>query len=157
MSTLRFDAAVTTLTGLLAAAGPLSGVLVTDGPQPSASAAADFIIVGHSGNLDADGALAGATQGGTLTQAWLEFPALKQETGHVSCVAVSQSGDPQDIPARRARAVALAAACEDAAVGAGPVNGILFEGTESASVSYQQSDAGCAVIIAFTAGYTTQW
>jgi hypothetical protein len=157
MSTLRFGDAATALVAAFAAAPALAGVLVTDGPQPAAASAQDFIIVGHSGNLNADGSLSAATAAGNLTQAWLEFVAVRQETGHVSCVAVSQSGDTADIPGRRTRAQALVAACEDAATGAGVVNGLQFEGTESASVTYRQADPGCAVIITFVLGYTTQW
>lgn len=157
MSTLKFADASAALITALAAAPALAGVPVSDGPQPTAAQSADFIVVGHGGNLDADGALSGVTQGGTLTQAWLEFPALKQETGHIACTVVSQSGDPADVAGRRARAQALIAACEDAALGAGVVSGVLFEGTESASVTYRQTTAGLAVIAAFTVGYTTQW
>lgn len=157
MSTFRFSDAVTTLLAAFTAAAPLSGVTVADGPNPTAAASTDFIIVGHDGTLDADGALSGITRGGTLTQAWLEFRAIKQETGHISCVAVSQSGDTSDIPGRRARAQALVEACEDAALAAGVVSGLQFEGTESAIVQYRQTGQGCAVLIPFTIGYSTQW
>lgn len=104
MSTIRFSDAVTALLAAFAAAAPLTGVTVADGPSPTAAADPDFIIVGHDGSLDADGALSGITQAGSLTQAWLEFRAVKEETGHVHCVAVSQTGDSTDLPGRRARA-----------------------------------------------------
>jgi hypothetical protein len=157
VSTIRFSDAVTALLAAFAASAPLAGVTVADGPSPTAAADPDFIIVGHDGSLDADGALSGITQAGTLTQAWLEFPRTKDETGHVHCVAVSQTGDAADLPARRARAQALVAACEDAALAAGVVGGLQFEGTEDAAVAYRQLGQGAAVIIPFTIGYTTQW
>jgi len=157
MSTIRFSDAVTALLAALTAAAPLAGVTIADGPNPTAAADPDFVIVGHDGSLDADGALSGITQAGSLTQAWLEFRAVKDETGHIHCVAVSQTGDAADIPARRARAQALVAACEDAALAAGIVSGLQFEGTEDAAVAYRQTSAGVAVIIPFTIGYTTQW
>jgi len=157
MSTIRFSDAVTALLAALTAAVPLAGVTIADGPNPTAAADPDFIIVGHDGSLDADGALSGITQAGSLTQAWLEFRAVKDENGHIHCVAVSQTGDAADIPARRARAQALVAACEDAALAAGVVSGLQFEGTEDAAVAYRQLGQGLAVIIPFTIGYTTQW
>ena len=157
MSTLRFSDAVTALLAAYTAAGPLAGVTITDGPNPTAAADPDFIIVGHDGSLDPDGALSGITQAGDVTQAWLEFRAIKQETGHVNCVAVAQTGDTSDIAGRRARVQALVAACEDAALNAGIVSGLQFEGTESAVPFYRQLGQGAAVIIAFTVGYSTQW
>ena len=157
MSTIRFSDAVTALLAALAASVPLAGVTIADGPNPTAAADPDFIIVGHDGSLDADGALSGITQAGTLTQAWLEFRAVKDEAGHVNCVAVSQTGDSLDLAARRARAQALVAACEDAAMAAGIVSGLQFEGTEDAAIAYRQLGQGLAVIIPFTIGYTTQW
>ncbi len=157
MSTIRFSDAVTALLAAFATAAPLSGVTVSDGPSPTAAQAPDFIIVGHDGSLDADGTLSGVTQAGSLTQAWLEFQAIRNETGHVHCVAVSQTGDWMDLAARRARTQALVAACEDAALAAGVVGGLQFEGTEDAAVAYRQLDQGVAVIIPFTIGYTTQW
>ena len=157
MSAIRFSDAVTALLAALNAAGPLAGVTVADGPNPTAAADPDFIIVGHDGSLDADGALSGITQAGTLTQAWLEFKAVKDEAGHIHCVAVSQTGDTADLPGRRGRAQALVAACEDAALAAGVVSGLQFEGTEDAAVAYRQVGQGAAVIIPFTIGYTTQW
>jgi hypothetical protein len=157
MSTIRFSDAVTALLAALTAAVPLAGVTIADGPNPTAAADPDFIIVGHDGSLDADGALSGITQAGSLTQAWLEFPRTKDETGHIHCVAVSQTGDTTDLPGRRARAPALGAACEDAALAAGVVSGLQFEGTEDAAPAYRQVGQGTAVIIMFTIGYSTQW
>lgn len=157
MSTIRFSDAVTALLAALTSAAPLAGVTIADGPSPTAAADSDFIIVGHDGSLDADGALSGITTAGSLTQAWLEFRALKDETGHIHCVAVSQTGDATDLPARRARAQALVAACEDAALAAGVVGGLQFEGTEDAAIAYRQLGQGLAVMIPFTIGYTTQW
>jgi len=157
MSTIRFSDAATALIAAFGTAAPLTGVTVSDGPSLTAAQAADFIIVGHDGSLDADGALSGITQAGSLTQAWLEFPATKDETGHIHCVAVSQTGDAADLPARRARAQVLVAACEDAALAAGVVSGLQFEGTEDAAVAYRQLGQGVAVIIPFTIGYSTQW
>jgi hypothetical protein len=157
VSTIRFSDAVTALLAAFAASSPLSGVTVSDGPSLTAAQAQDFIIVGHDGALDADGALSGITQAGSLTQGWLEFQAVKDETGHVHCVAVSQTGDSTDLPARRARAQALVAACEDAAMAAGVVGGLQFEGTEDAAVAYRQLGQGVAVIVPFTIGYTTRW
>jgi hypothetical protein len=157
VSTIRFSDAVTALLAALAASVPLAGVTIADGPNPTAAADPDFIIVGHDGSLDADGALSGITQAGTLTQAWLEFRAIKDETGHIHCVAVSQTGDSTDLPGRRARAQALVAACEDAALAAGVVGGLQFEGTEDAAIAYRQLGQGAAVIIPFTIGYSTQW
>jgi hypothetical protein len=157
VSTIRFSDAVTALLAALASAAPLTGVPVSDGPSLGAAQAPDFIIVGHDGALDADGALSGVTQAGSLTQAWLEFQAVKDETGHIHCVAVSQTGDAADLPARRARAQALVAACEDAARAAGVVGGLQFEGTEDAAIIYRQLLQGLAVMIPFTIGYSTQW
>jgi phage-related tail fiber protein len=157
VSTIRFSDAVTALLAALAASAPLAGVTIADGPSPTAAADSDFIIVGHDGSLDPDGALSGITQAGTFTQAWLEFKAIKDEAGHIHCVAVSQTGDSTDLPARRARAEALVAACEDAALGAGVVSGLQFEGTEDGSVIYRQLLQGVAAMIPFTIGYTTQW
>ena len=156
MSTIRFSDAVTALLAAFTGA-PFTGVTISDGPSLTAAQATDFIIVGHDGSLDADGALSGITQAGSLTQSWMDFPRTKDETGHVHCVAVSQTGDSADLPARRARAQALVAACEDAAMAAGVTGGLQFEGTEDAAVAYRQLGQGVAVIIPFTIGYTTQW
>jgi hypothetical protein len=157
-STIRFSDAVAALLAACAAAAPLAGVPLADGPSPAAAQAPDFIIVGHDGTLDANGALSEVTQAGTLTQAWLEFPAVRSEAGHIRCVAVSQTGDTADLHARRARAQALLAACEAAAISAGVVaGGIQFEGTETAAIAYRQTGQGVAVLIPFTVGYSTGW
>jgi hypothetical protein len=157
VSAIRFSDAVTALLAAFASAVPLAGVTVADGPSPTAAADSDFIVVGHDGTTDPDGALSNITEGGTVTQQWIKFPSVKEEAGQVHCVAVSQTGDSGDLPGRRARAQALVAACEDAAAAAGVVSGILFEGTEEAAVYYRQGGQGCAVIIAFAVGYSTQW
>ncbi len=157
VSTVRFSDAVSALAAAFQSAAPLAGVTVADGPSPTAAADQDFIIVGHDGTLDPDGALSGVTQGGTLTQQWLDFPAVREETGLIHCVAVSQIGDGGDLPGRRARAQALMQACENAAAAAGIVSGLQFDGTQDAVVVYRQGGQGCAVVIAFTVAYSTGW
>lgn len=157
MSTTRFDGATVALLAAYRAAAPLAGVTITDGPAPTAGTDMEFIIVGHDGSLDPTGALASVAQAGDITQEWLDFPAVKSETGSINCVLVSQSGDTADLPARRTRAAALLAACEDAAIAAGDVGGILFDGTTGAQILYRQSGQGCAVMAVFTVGYSVPW
>ena len=151
VSTIRFSDAITALLAAYSAAAPLAGVTIADGPEPSALAAADFIIVGHDGTLGDDGALADITEAGSSTQEWMAFPSQRDETGAVSCVACSQTGDSNDLPGRRARAQALVAACEDAAIAiTGP---IVFDGTVEVHFLSRQTPQGAAVIAAFTVGY----
>jgi hypothetical protein len=157
VSTTRFADATTALLAAYRAAAPLAAVTITDGPAPSAGTDMEFILVGHDGSLDPTGALATVAQGGSVAQEWLEFPAVKSETGSINCVLVSQSGDTADLPGRRARAAALLAACEDAAIAAGDVGGVLFDGTTGAQILYRQSGQGCAVMCVFTVGYSVPW
>ena len=159
MSTIRFSDAVTALLAAYAAAGPLAGVVIADGPEPTAMSAPDFILVGHDGTLDDQGGLADVTEAGSTSQNWMAFPGQKDETGTVNCVAVSQTGDMNDLPGRRARAQALLAACEDAAVALAPAatGGIEFDGTAEARFTSRQNSQGVAVMCAFTVGYGTQY
>ena len=72
-------------------------------------------------------------------------------------MAASQTGEALDIPGRRTRVQALIDACEDAATGAQDVGGIMFDGTTEATFVYRQNTQGCAVMCAFTVGYTAPW
>jgi hypothetical protein len=151
VSTIRFSDAVTALLAAYSAAAPLAGVTIADGPEPSAMAAADFVIVGHDGTLDEEGGLAAVTEAGSAAQEWMAFPAQRDESGAVNCVACSQTGDSNDLPARRARAQALVAACEDAAVAI--TGNIVFDGTVEVHFLSRQTPQGVAVMAVFTVGY----
>jgi hypothetical protein len=151
VSTIRFSDAVTALLAAYSAAAPLAGVLIADGPNPTALAAGDFVIAGHDGTLDDRGALAAVTDAGSAAQEWMAFPAQRDEAGTVNCVACSQTGDQNDLAGRRARAQAIVAACEDAAIAI--TGNIEFDGTLEARFLSRQDSEGCAVIVAFAVGY----
>ncbi len=159
----RFADAVTALAAAAVAWPALAGVSITDGDVPGLADPGDYVIIGHDGALDASGALSAVTQAGTITQAWLDMgpgsaPAATEETtGRIHCVAVSQTGDITDIPARRARVQVLMGAVGDSALAANVVNGILFDGVDEGSYIYRQNTLGCAVIGVFGLGYSAPW
>ena len=151
MSTIRFSDAITALLAAYSAAAPLAGVSVFDGPNPSALTTLEFVIVGHDGTLDDRGALASVTDAGSTAQEWMAFPAQRDEAGVVNCVAVSQTGDQNDLAGRRARVQAIVAACEDAAIAI--TGSIEFDGTLEARFLSRQDGEGCAVMAVFAVGY----
>lgn len=155
MSTTRFTDAITALLAAYNAAAGLAGVPVYDGAQPSGAADTDFLIVGHDGTIAPDGTLAATATAGTFTQAWADTTTGRDENGSVNCVAVSQSGDPADTPARRARVKVLLAAAEDAAAAAA-VSHLTFDGTTDGRLLYL-SGAGVAVICAYRVSYSAPW
>ena len=155
MSTTRFTDAITALLAAYATAPALAGVPVYDGAQPSGAADTDFLIVGHDGTLAADGTLADTAAAGTFTQAWADTTTGRDENGSVSCVAVSQSGDPADTAGRRARVKVLLAAAEDAAAAAQPAH-LTFDGTSDGRF-VNLFGAGVAVICAYRVSYSAPW
>lgn len=160
MPTSQFGNAISALVAACQASTALAGVTIMDGPQPAMTAETDFIIVGHDGTYDSAGALNNVTEAVTYTQAWAyeAVPApVKQENGIIRCVAASWTGDSNDLPGRRARVQVLIDACEDAALNAGDVGGIVFEGTTEAKIMYRQSGQGVAVMAAFGTGYSQPW
>ena len=158
MPTTRFGDAVTALIAAYAASAGLTGVTVYDGDTVTARADQDFIIVGHDGSIDSTGALASIAPAGDVTQEWMSLaPPARDEKGQIRCVAASQTGEAADIPGRRARVQVLLDACEDAAIAAQDVAGIMFDGTTDATFIYRQNTQGCAVMCAFTVGYTSPW
>jgi hypothetical protein len=160
VSTVRFSDAVTALIAAFAAAPALTGVTVDDGVRITGEPDDDFIVVGHDGSLEADGSLSHETGAGTWTQSPLEFEDVRQESGAVNCVAISQTGDTGDLAGRRARVQVLVAACEDAATALQPTatGGIIFDGgDDQGAMRYRQVDRGAVAMITFTIGYSTQW
>jgi hypothetical protein len=154
----RFGDAVTALAAAYTASVALAGVPVYDGDTVTARADQDFIITGHDGSIDNTGALASVAPAGEVTQEWMSLaPPARDEKGSIHCVAVSQTGDAADIPGRRARVQVLLDACEDAATGAQDAAGIMFDGTIQATFVYRQNTQGCAVMCAFTVGYSSPW
>lgn len=162
MSATRFNDATLALIAAYGAAPALVGVPVYDGPAAMTGTDPDFVIVGHSGILASDGTLAPDAPQGTFTQGDLVMPGVREETGFVNCVIVSQSGDVTDVPGRRQRASDLLAAAEDAAAAGGGYPqgrgaGLLFGGTASGQFTSRLSQGGSAVILAYRVAYSTGW
>jgi len=156
VSTTRFADAVTAIVTAYQNAPALAGVPVADGVQPSAMAAADFIIVGHDATMDGDGILQPAALAGTYTQNLAYFPDVSEERGTVSCLAASQSPDITAVAACRARVAALVAACEDAAAAAS-VPHLSLDGTTDGRWITRQGANGLAVICAWRVAYSAPW
>src|SRR5262249_7502702 len=135
----------------------LTGVTIVLGGIPSAAADPEFVVIGHDGTLDADGALSGITAAGSFNTDFIYTgdPAGQQETGVINVVAGSQTGDATDLPARISRPEVLLGACDDASTDLS-VSGIVFDGTGPGRVVTRQG-AGCAAITAFTVTYTAPW
>jgi len=156
VSTTRFTDAVAALLTAYQAAPALAGVPVYDGPQITAAADPDFIIVGHDAAAGPDGALAATTQAGAFVQAWADTTTGREEAGTVNCLIVSQTGDAADLPGRRARAAALLAAAEDAAFSV-TVPHLTFDGTTDGRFTTVQGAAGAAVMCAYRVSYSAPW
>jgi hypothetical protein len=105
----KVDAVCLALTTLwqAAMATTLSGVQVVDGPQVNADASSDWLFVGYDGDSPDDG-----NEGAVATQDLMAFAKVKQEDAEITCAVVTVRGD-ADIPAARARALAIFAAAED--------------------------------------------
>jgi hypothetical protein len=156
VSATRFTDAVTALLAAYAAAAPLAGVPVYDGPQPTGAADPDFIIVGHDATTDATGTLQATALAGNYTQDWADTTTGREEQGTVNCLIVSQTGDATDLPGRRARVKVLLAAAEDAAAAAA-VTHLTFDGTTDGRFIYRQSQGGAAVMCAYRVSYSAPW
>lgn len=160
MSATRFGDAVLALLAAYGAASGLSGVPVYDGVRAMAGSDPDYIVIGHDGSLGPDGSLAADALAGTFTQANLEAPGIRQESGYVNCLIVSQTGDAGDFPGRRQRASDLLQAAEDAAAANGgyPASapGLMFDGTSDGRFINRLSQ-GVAVMLAYRIYYSTGW
>ena len=161
MPTTRFNDAMLALTAAYKAAAPLAGVPVYDSVQAMTGTDPDFIITGHDGTLEADGTLAPDALAGTFGQVNLEMPGVRQETGYINCVIVSQTGDAGDMAGRRQRASDLLDAAEDAAAlhGGFPVAapGVMLDGTSDGRFITRLSLGGTAVLLAYRVYYSTGW
>jgi hypothetical protein len=161
MSATRLNDAVLSLLSAYAASPGLSGVPVYDGVVAMTGSDPDCIIVGHTGALAADGTLAPVASAGGFQQGNLVMPGVREETGWVGCVIVSQVGDVADVPGRRQRATNLLAAAEDAAAANGgyPQDdrgaGLMFDGTASGQIVNRLSQGGVAVILAYRVSYAS--
>lgn len=144
----------------LSAAGGLSGVRVEQGQQPSAEYASEFVIVGHDGSYDPDGSLAEFTEAGSfITQFVYDgAPPGQQETGTVSCVVVTQSGDATDLAGPVTRAEELLGACTSALTDL-HVNGneIVFDQATRGRLVTRQGSQGCGAMYSFDIGYSAPW
>ena len=155
MSVTRFTDAVDALLAAYQAA-PALDVPVYDGAQPSSAADEDFIIVGHDGTIAADGTLEAIALAGTYLQQWADTTTGQDERGSVNCLIVSQTGDPADLPGRRARVKQLLAAAEDAADGGG-ASELTFDGTTDGRFITRQGAAGVAIMCAYRVAYSAPW
>lgn len=149
---------MTALTAAFQSAPGLAGVTITQGSAPSAAGDPDFVIVGHDGSLDDEGALSGSAAAGSFTTEFITegSPAGQEETGTINVVAVSQTGDPTDLPGRVTRAQALVTACDGASTDLRS-GGIVFDGLGTAQVITRQYPQGCAAMTVFTVTYTSPW
>lgn len=84
----------------------LAGVEVTDGPQVTDSAAADWVLVGYDGDADGDFMAASATQD------WSGMSTRRGEEIALAVGVVAARGD-TDVKAARDRVYALARVLED--------------------------------------------
>jgi len=161
MPVTRFNDAMLALTAAYKAAAGLAGVPVYDSVQAMTASQPDFIITGHDGTLEADGTLAPDALAGTFTQANLEMPGVRQETGYINCLIVSQTGDAGDVADRRQRASDLLDAAEDAAAASGgfpaAAPGVMFDGTSDGRFITRLSLGGTAVLLAYRVYYSTGW
>lgn len=159
--TTRFNDARKALVAVYQAAAGLSGVPVYDNVRAMTVSDADCVIVGHDGTLEADGTLAPDALQGTFAQSSLEMPGIRQESGSVNCVIVSQTGDPGDIAGRCQRASDLMDAAEDAAAAGGGypsgAPGLMFDGTSDGRFITRNSLGGVAVLAAYRVAYSTEW
>jgi hypothetical protein len=153
----RFGDALAALTTALTTAPALAGVTIT-GDVATAAADPDFLVIGHDGSLEADGSLSGITEAGSFDAEFITAgnPAGQQETGNIGLVAVSQTGDTTDLPARISRVETLYAACDDATTDL-KSGAIVFDGPGAGRVVTRQTGAGCAAILAFVITYTSPW
>jgi hypothetical protein len=160
VSTTRFNDAALALAGAYQAAAALSGVPVYDSVRAMTGTDPDFILVGHDGTLQADGTLNPDAVAGTFTQVNLEMPGVRQETGYVNCVIVSQTGE-GDVAGRRQRASDLLDAAEDAAAAGGgypaAAPGVMLDGTSDGRFITRLSLGGIAVLLAYRVSYSTEW
>lgn len=157
----RFNDALNALVAAYQGASALSGLPVYDNVRAMTGSDADCVIVGHDGTLEADGTLAPDALQGVFVQKNLYTPGVRQETGFVNCVIVSQTGDATDITGRRQRASDLHQAAEDAAAATGgyPASapGLMFDGTSDGRYITRNSLGGVAVLIAYRVSYSTEW
>ena len=159
MSATRFNDAALALAAAYAAAPGLSGVPVYDTVQSVTFSDPDFVVIGHDGSLAADGTLSASPTGGTWTQQDVA-EGIREESGYVNCLIISQSGDVAGMAARRQRASDLLQAAEDAVTGtaAYPASapGLMFDGTADGRWIPWLSQ-GAAVIVAYRVYYSTGW
>jgi len=156
----RFNDAALALIACYGTAPGLSGVPAYDTVQAVSFTDPDFVVIGHDGSLAADGTLSSSPVGGSFTQQDV-VEGMRQETGYVNCVVISQTGDVAGMAARRQRASDLLQAAEDAALANGGYQspgfpGLMFEGTSDGRwIPWLVQ--GDAVIVAYRVYYSTGW
>ena len=138
------NAATTGLLAQLAAEPGLAGVEIHDGPAVTASAALEAVIVGWYG-IKGD---ALAVEAETLPAGLGGRPG--RETYAILCAVMVRDGS-GSIPAARARAYALVAAC-GSAVGADQTLGraVMMARLGRVSLAQMQDDLGALAVIEFT-------
>lgn len=147
MTATRIDDVLIYLVNAAKAAPALSAVTVQDGPWPPRYVVvdADFLIIG--GDFDPQNVDVSAVTSVQTPNPMGNFSLDEELT--VACVAVSQSGDPNGMPACRAKAVATTEAFEDLLTADPKFGGLLqSQATLSVTSLRQVQTAGgpyCAV------------
>lgn len=145
---IAWPSVVTALTGLLPTLPGFSGVEVYDGPPVTEDRPVDYVTVGY---VEDDGA------GNWETERRSDYRV--EERGEVACHFVSQSGDPEDRAAVRARAFALVDALDVALRDDQTLGGVLSADgtcTLSADVDSVQNPSGSAQSVVVTIAYMTR-
>ncbi|MYS47536.1 hypothetical protein GTY23_41480 [Streptomyces sp. SID5998] len=122
----------------------LSEVVVSDGPEVTDSAAADWLIVGFDGDPDGD------FQAATTAGGWSDLAGGREETFQVTVAAVASRGD-TDVRAARRRAYEIGARVE-AWLRADPSIGLasLEAAIEGSQLTQDQTEQGVQAVLLLT-------
>jgi len=122
----------------------LDGVVISDGPEVTDTAAREWLVVGFDGDPEGD-FQAAQTVGG-----WSDLRTGREETFQVTVAAIASRGD-TDVPAARRRAYEIGAVVEGW-LRADPSIGLpsLEAGVEGTRLTQDQTDQGVQVVLLLT-------
>ena len=149
MSAPAFSSVLSSVITALRASSSFTNVRIFDGVEIDQSYPGDAVAVGHDGSLEAD-----EIHAGDFRQEYAPIGAKsKMEDGSLNCFLWSWDGA-SDVSARRARAYALLASCEQAIRSDPSLGGVcLYANLETVTTKYRQTTAGAVVMITFVITY----
>lgn len=148
----KLDAVCVALTALWTTTFASSTMRVVDSMQANADPTADWLFVCYDGDEPDD-----STEGASADQVPIAGGNIRREDGEITCAVVAVLGGTIDIPAVRARALAVVDDCEDALRADKTLGGLVMQAHLTAQRFIpMKTDKGSKGRVVFTVSYTVQ-